>query len=188
VLFMPYTANSILSLRHDGPRRWQHWRQCLFRRRFFDDGTESRQLPESVLYGVQWKIFTDIASTDETARKTAEEKKRSEEFATSVAALKVDPRCRSPTNRSGRAVQQTGGHQSSPRVQSCVPRREVLCKRQRLQLSHGRVDRWADKRLRRRDHEEVFRRLLRRDGRSLPPQRDAVDCGVRRRAVPQRRA
>ncbi len=69
----------------------------------FDDGTESRQLPESILYGAQWKIFPDVGSADdirrrrdfaanEKTRKETEEKRKSDDFAASVAALKVDPR------------------------------------------------------------------------------------------------
>lgn len=68
----------------------------------FDDGTESRGLPEAILYGVQWKIFDEIVSaeeikamrefaTSEDARKDAEAKKEAEAFSAAVSALRADP-------------------------------------------------------------------------------------------------
>jgi hypothetical protein len=77
----------------------------------FTNGTESKLLPEAILYGVQWKVFPEVAGADEirsmldfaaseTARKKAEETKKSEEFSATVAALKADPH--------HSALQQTG--------------------------------------------------------------------------------
>jgi hypothetical protein len=81
----------------------------------FDNGTESRRLPETILYGVQWEIYPEVVSAEEirtmrefaaseTARKEAEQKKQSEEFAAAVAALKVDPRY-SALQQAGQGVQ-----------------------------------------------------------------------------------
>ncbi len=94
----------------------------------FDDGTESRQLPESILYGVQWKIFPDVASADELhrmrefaasekARKEIEAKKNSDDFAVSVAALKVDQRYA--------ALQQTGQGAQFSKLVAINLRREL---------------------------------------------------------------
>lgn len=68
----------------------------------FDDGTESPRLPETILYGVQWRIYEDVADADtikrmrefcasETARKDAEAKKKAEEFKAAVDALRANP-------------------------------------------------------------------------------------------------
>lgn len=69
----------------------------------FDDGTQSRALPECILRGVQWRIYADVASASEIAdllqfNSTEEERKRLEaeeaarKFAAAVAALRVDSR------------------------------------------------------------------------------------------------
>lgn len=69
----------------------------------FTNGTESHQLPETILYGVQWKIFDEVVSAEEiramrgyaaseTTRKEAETKRKSDEFSAAVAALRAAPR------------------------------------------------------------------------------------------------
>jgi hypothetical protein len=69
----------------------------------FENGTETRRLPECILYGVQWKILKDevvdaekIAQmrafvVEENARKDAEAKRKAEQFAADVKALREDP-------------------------------------------------------------------------------------------------
>ncbi len=68
----------------------------------FTNGIKSPKLPESILYGVQWKIFDEVVDVDEIkrmldfatsedARKKIEAKKKAEEFAAAVAALRADP-------------------------------------------------------------------------------------------------
>jgi hypothetical protein len=77
----------------------------------FDNGNISRKLPESILYGVQWKIYSEVANAEEiqtmldfaaseTIRKADEAKKKAEEFSAAVAALRADPK--------HKALQQTG--------------------------------------------------------------------------------
>lgn len=67
----------------------------------FDDGTETKQLPESILRGIQWTIHPEVVTAHEICvmrefaatekvRKEAEATKKSEEFVAAVAALKVD--------------------------------------------------------------------------------------------------
>jgi hypothetical protein len=68
----------------------------------FSNGTESKRLPECILYGVQWKIHTEIAPAEEiarmlefmrseTARKEVEAQKKADEFHEAVLALRADP-------------------------------------------------------------------------------------------------
>ncbi len=68
----------------------------------FSSGTESKRLPECILYGVQWKIHSEIASAEEiarmldfarseTARKEAEAQKKTDEFHAAVLALRAEP-------------------------------------------------------------------------------------------------
>ena len=94
----------------------------------FTNGTESKKLPESILYGVQWKIFPVVVSAEEisamreftaseTARKEIEEQKKAEEFATSVAALKVDPKYKD--------LQQTGQGAEYSKLVAINLRREL---------------------------------------------------------------
>jgi len=77
----------------------------------FENGSDSHRLPECILHGVQWKILPNVVSADvivfwqefaasEKARKEAEAKKSSEDFAADVSALRIDPRFK--------ALQQTG--------------------------------------------------------------------------------
>ncbi len=69
----------------------------------FDIGASSNDLPETILRGVQWTIYTDVASDEEVAAAivrsqlfTAQEATKAGEaaiqFANAVAALKNDPR------------------------------------------------------------------------------------------------
>jgi hypothetical protein len=69
----------------------------------FDNGTESRGLPECILRGVQWRIYAEVATAAEIAELrafavTEDERKRIEadaaakKFAAEVAALRDDPR------------------------------------------------------------------------------------------------
>lgn len=68
----------------------------------FDDGNRTHRLPETILHGVQWTIHDEIATPDEvekallfadseTERKAMEKAAEDAEFATAVAALRVDP-------------------------------------------------------------------------------------------------
>jgi hypothetical protein len=69
----------------------------------FENGTESKRLPECILRGVQWRVYDEIATTEEIramrdfAVKT-DLKQRNDEaiakmkFADAVAAYRVDPR------------------------------------------------------------------------------------------------
>lgn len=68
----------------------------------FDNGTESSCLPETILYGVQWKIFEEVADADtvkrmrefaanENTRKEAEAKRKAEAFKAAVDALRANP-------------------------------------------------------------------------------------------------
>lgn len=68
----------------------------------FDNGNESKRLPECILHGVRWKIFDEVVSTDEikrmldfagseAVRKEAEAKKKSDEFQEAVVALRSNP-------------------------------------------------------------------------------------------------
>ena len=69
----------------------------------FENGTISRRLPESILHGVQWKIFDEVISAEEIkkmldfaaaedVRKATEAKAKAEEFTSAKAQLKADPR------------------------------------------------------------------------------------------------
>jgi len=67
----------------------------------FDNGTESKRLPECILHGVQWKIFDEVAlapeiklmldfASREYVRKAAEAQKKADEFQAAVVALRAD--------------------------------------------------------------------------------------------------
>ena len=69
----------------------------------FDNGTETRGLPECILRGVQWRIYADVARPEEIAvlrehatsegeRKRLEAAEAAKKFAAEVEALRVDPR------------------------------------------------------------------------------------------------
>jgi hypothetical protein len=69
----------------------------------FDNGTETRSLPECILRGVQWRIYADVARPEEIAflrehaasegeRKRIEAAEAAKKFAADVEALRVDPR------------------------------------------------------------------------------------------------
>jgi hypothetical protein len=69
----------------------------------FDNGTESRGLPECILRGVQWRIYADIARPEEiaflrehvaseTERKRIEADAAAKKFAADKDALRSDPR------------------------------------------------------------------------------------------------
>lgn len=81
----------------------------------FDGGTESKKLPESILHGVQWKVYDEIASAEqiqkmrefaasETARRLAEAEAKAKKFSADIAALRSDPHYKK--------LQQTGQGQS----------------------------------------------------------------------------
>lgn len=68
----------------------------------YTNGTESKRLPECILYGVQWKILDKIAPAEEisrmleflrseNARKDVEEQKKSADFHAAVLTLRADP-------------------------------------------------------------------------------------------------
>lgn len=68
----------------------------------FDNGTESKRLPECILRGVQWRIYADVATAEEIAqlrsfaaseeiRKHNAAEVAAQKFAAEVAAFKVDP-------------------------------------------------------------------------------------------------
>lgn len=69
----------------------------------FDNGTESKRLPECILRGVQWRIYEEIATPEEIAdmltfaasediRKREEAAESARKFAADVAALRVNPK------------------------------------------------------------------------------------------------
>lgn len=69
----------------------------------FDNGTESKRLPECILRGVQWRIYEEIATAEEIAemltfaasediRKRDEAAEASRKFAADVAALRINPK------------------------------------------------------------------------------------------------
>jgi hypothetical protein len=69
----------------------------------FEDGTESKGVPEGIVRGVQWRIFPEVATEQEiaTMRRAAilkqqadddERKRNAEEFAAAVQALRADPK------------------------------------------------------------------------------------------------
>jgi Large polyvalent protein associated domain 30/Large polyvalent protein associated domain 29 len=69
----------------------------------FENGTISHRLPESILHGVQWHIYSEVVSAleiqtmldfaaSETIRREAEAKKKAEAFSAAVAALRADPK------------------------------------------------------------------------------------------------
>lgn len=77
----------------------------------FEDGSESPRLPETILYGVQWKIHDEVVSAEvvqfwrdyaasEKALKEAEAKTKAEEFKAAVDTLRA--------NQDHAALQQTG--------------------------------------------------------------------------------
>lgn len=94
----------------------------------FSNGNYTKGLPESILYGVQWKIYPDVVPAEqvramldfaasETARKEAEAKKASEDFMAAAEALKADPRYS--------ALQQTGNGASYNKLVAINLRREL---------------------------------------------------------------
>lgn len=69
----------------------------------FDNGTESKRLPECILRGVQWRIYEEIATSEEIAdmlifsttediRKRNEAEDAARKFAADVATLRVNPK------------------------------------------------------------------------------------------------
>lgn len=69
----------------------------------FDNGTESRGLPECILRGVQWRIYAEVATAEEIAelrafavsegeRKRIEADAAAKKFAAEVEAMRADPR------------------------------------------------------------------------------------------------
>lgn len=69
----------------------------------FDNGTESRALPECILRGVQWRIYAEVArpeeiaflreyAASETERKRVEAAAAAKKFAADKDALRADPR------------------------------------------------------------------------------------------------
>ena len=69
----------------------------------FEDGTESKGLPESIVRGVQWRILDDVATADEIAtlrggailkrqEDEAQRKAKAKAFSARVAELRADPR------------------------------------------------------------------------------------------------
>lgn len=79
----------------------------------FDDGTTSKRLPESILHGVQWKIFDEVwtaeqvkqallRAADYVIRKEIEGKSAAEAFAAEITRLKAEHPHMKPVNESNK--------------------------------------------------------------------------------------